>query len=157
MKKKLMMIMAALLALMPLGALADVDIALFDQAKSALSYISYGEYAKALKMMGLSSDGDDVKRLKAAVGSGLSTALYGEVQTVVAVYYASEKGYRLCVPVEDPSVGGVEALVMLSQDGRVFDGYQTAMWTDCTRDAALSGEVVWCDPVTVADPLIIAD
>ena len=158
MRKMIALLVLAAIVLVPVAAMASVNMELFDTAKKALSYISYGEYTKALKAAGLNSDKESAKKLKAAVGEGLSTALYGEVQTEVAMCYrVDERGYALCVPVEDPLVGGVEALVMLSRDGESFGGYRTAMWSDCTKAAKTSDEVIWCDAIRESEPLIVAD
>ena len=138
-------------------ALAEIDMELFDRAKSALSYISYGEYARALEEMGLSSNQSATKKLKRVVSDDLSTALYGEVQTTIAVCYRADKGYKLCVPVEDPGVGGVETLVLLSKDGESFSGYRAEKWVDCAAEAAKSAELIWCEPIQRLDPVIIAD
>ena len=138
-------------------ALAEIDMELFDRAKAALSYISYGEYAYALEEMGLSSNKNAVQKLKALVKKSLSTALYGEVQVEIAVCYQTDKGYKLCVPVENPGVGGVEALVMLSKDGESFSGYRAEAWTDCVAEAALSVESIWCEQIYALEPVIIAD
>lgn len=159
MKKRIVAIaLLVALALAPSLARASVNMDLFDSAKSALSYISYGEYAKALKALGLPSGKADAKKLKSAVQDGLETALYGEVQTKIAVCYKTDKGYRLCVPVEDPSVGGVEAFVALvTKDGESFRGYATAMWSDCVASAEKSKDTTWCDAVKSAEPMIVAD
>ncbi len=157
MKRMVAVLLMISLMLAPSFACAAVNMDLFDSAKSALSYISYGEYAKALKALGLPSGKQDTKKLKSAVQDGLETALFGEVQTKIAVCYKNDKGYRLCVPVEDPGVGGVEAFVALSKDGESISGYQTAMWSDCVAASEKSKDVTWCDAVKSTEPMIVAD
>ena len=155
-KNWIAIVIAVLVALLPVTAMA-VDMDLFDRAKSALSYISYGEYAQALEELGLKSNKNAAKELKASVKDDLSTALYGEVQTTVAMCYKVKNGYKFCVPVEDPSVGGVEALVLLSKNGNSFGGYRMAMWNDCVKESESSEDLIWCEPITKVDPVIIAD
>lgn len=157
MKKLIALLLLAAMLALPVAALASVNSDLFDSAKSALSYISYGEYEKALKALGLASDKAAVKKLKQAVADGLETAQYGEVQTQIAVCYKVDKGYRLCIPVEDPSNGSVEAFVALSKDGERFGGYATATWSDCVAGAEKSKDVTWREAVKDTEPVIVAD
>lgn len=151
------LLMAALIA-MPISALAkELDKKLFANAKEAVNLISYGEYKKALKKLGLSTEKESVQKLEALAEDSLSSAFYGDVQTDVAVSYKTGKGYKLAVPIESPDMGNVEALVLLSKDGQSFNNYSAMLWNDVLDEVSGSDSVTWNEAYEKNRPVIVAD
>lgn len=151
------LLLLALCAL-PGAALAkELDKKLFSGAKEAVSLISYGEYKKALKKLGLPSTASDVEAFAAFAEEHLGSASYGDVQTDVSVGYQLGKTLKLAVPITAPDGWNVEALVLLSKDGHSFTGYKAMSWGDVLTELEDSDSAIWNKPYDPDTPLIVAD
>jgi hypothetical protein len=121
---------AALLSAFPVIASArDLNEALFQDAKDALTMISYGEYQKALDKLNF-TEPPSAAEFEDFVCFDLDSVLTQTVQTDVAVCYHKSKKLYLALPVEEPVSRDVETLVLSSTDGEQFDGYKAARWGD---------------------------
>ena len=114
MKKRiaLVLLIAALLCV-PLAARAELKDALFDRAKQAVNLLSYGEYQKAVDKLAFSENAPTADEFGAFVEDNLD-GVFSAAQSRVAVGYKKGSSWRLAVPVEEPSYGGVQALVPMS-------------------------------------------
>ncbi len=148
---------AALLAATPVLASAkELNEALFDDAKEALTLISYGEYQKALDKLNFTeppaeSDFEDF------VCFELDSVLTQAVQTDVAVCYHKSKKLYLAIPVEEPVSRDVETLVLSSSDGEQFDGYKAAKWGDVMKSVKKDDAAVWNLPYDPGTLVVVPD
>ncbi len=158
MRRFIAALLLAALLLAPACALAQsLNENMFSSAKEALSLISYGEYKKALKKLGLSSSKEDVQLLSDFVSENLTSAQYATVQQEVSVGYKLGNHWKICVPVEEPSYRGVEVLVVLSKDGETFTGYKSMLWGDVKDELAEAESVTWNKAYDPGEPVIVVD
>jgi hypothetical protein len=148
---------AALLAAFPIIASAkDLNGALFEDGKEALTLISYGEYQKALDKLNFTeppaeSDFEDF------VCFELDSVLTQTVQTDVAVCYHKGKKLYLAIPVEEPVSRDVETLVLSSSDGEQFDGYKSASWGDVMKLVKEDDAAQWDQPYDPGTLVVVPD
>ncbi len=152
-----LLLSAALLAATPLLVSAKtLDEALFDNAKEALTLISYGEYQKALDKLDFVNPPSEAD-FEDFVCFELDAALTQAVQTDVAVAYHKGKKLYLAIPVEEPSSRDVETLVLSSSDGAQFDGYKSDTWGDVTKLVKDDAAAVWNEPYDPGTLVIVPD
>jgi len=148
---------AALLAMAPLVASAKaLDSKLFDQAKEALTLISYGEYQKALNKLNFKNP-PDVADFEDFVCFELDSALTQAVQTDVAVSFQKGKKVYLAIPVEEPSSRDVETLVLSSSDGKQFDGYASDTWENVMKLVRQDKAAVWNEAYDPGTLVVVPD
>ncbi len=151
------LVCAALLAAFPVIASAkDLNEALFQDAKDALTLVSYGEYQKALDKLNFTqppaeSDFEDF------VCFELDSVLTQTVQTDVAVCYHKGKKLYLAIPVEEPVSRDVETMVLSSTDGEQFDGYKALSWGDVMKSVKADDAAVWNEPYDPGTLVVVPD
>lgn len=148
---------AALLTAFPVIASAkDLNEALFQDAKDALTMISYGEYQKALDKLNFAEPPSEAE-FEDFVCFELDSVLTQTVQTDVAVCYHKGKKLYLALPVEEPVSRDVEALVLSSTDGEQFDGYKAASWGDVLKSVKQDDAAVWNVPYDPGTLVVVPD
>lgn len=158
MKKWMAAVLAAILAFMlPIVALAELEKTLFDDAKQAVSLLSYGEYQKAIDKLDFSDNQPDSEEFARFVDENLDSVLYGDVQCSVAVGYRKGSAWRLAVPVEEPEDGSVQVLVLRSKDGQSFDAYTATSWRDVMAEVDESETVIWNEAYEPDDQVFLTD
>jgi len=148
---------AALLAAFPVIASAkDLDEALFQDAKDALTMISYGEYQKALDKLNF-KEPPSAAEFEDFVCFELDSVLTQTVQTDVSVCFHKGKKLYLAIPVEEPVGRDVETLVLSSTSGEQFDGYAAASWGDVMKLVKQDDAAVWNEPYDPGTLVVVPD
>jgi len=152
-----LLLCAALLAASPIIASArDLNEALFEDGKEALTLISYGEYQKALDILNFTKP-PSASEFEDFVCFELDSVLTQTVQTDVAVCYHRGKKLYLAIPVEEPVSRDVETLVLSSADGERFDGYRAASWGDVAKLVRQDDAAVWNLPYDPGTLVVVPD
>ena len=127
---------------------------LFDQAKEALTRLSYGDYGSISAQLSWAgtapSDGD-----WEALAGQFGTLNNGTVQRDVSVAYWWDNGWHIAVPVTAPNSDRTEALVLTSADGQRFDGYAFARWGSVKSAYESSEHVSWNEEYVESTPIIV--
>lgn len=148
MKRKILSI-AILLALLlsVVASAASLDKALIDNAKQAVSLMSYGEYKKALKKLSFSKNAPSASDLSDFASESLGDLAHVSVQSTVGVAYQMEDGgaWRIAIPIEEPSYDTVQTFVLRSKNGKSFDGYKAMSWYEVEAEIADAASVIWRD------------
>jgi hypothetical protein len=148
---------AALLAAFPVVASAkNLNEALFEDAKDALTMISYGEYQKALDKLNFTQPPTEAE-FEDFVCFELDSVLTQTVQTDVAVCFHKSKKLYLAIPVEEPVSRDVETLVLSSTDGEQFDGYKAASWGSVMKQVKQDDAAVWNEPYDPGTLVVVPD
>ena len=148
---------AALLSAFPVIASArDLNEALFQDAKDALTMISYGEYQKALDKLNF-TEPPSAAEFEDFVCFELDSVLTQTVQTDVAVCFHKSKKLYLALPVEEPVSRDVETLVLSSTDGEQFDGYRASSWGDVLKSVKQDDAAVWNEPYDPGTLVVVPD
>ena len=138
-------------------ASGDFSETLFDDAKQALSLISYGEYKKALKRLDFSGKTVTAEDLQTFTEDHLSSIFTVAVQTDVAVAYYTGSAWRLAIPLEEPSYDTVPVFVLRSKNGKSFDGYKAMLWYEVLDEVDQAESVTWNESYDPGDLFIVAD
>lgn len=145
MRRWIVALLVLALTAAPLGALAaGIDEGLIDDAKQALTLMSYGEYKKALKKLNL-KEAPSAQELSDFVDENLSDVYQVAVQSEVAVAYQVDGAWRVAVPVEIPSYDSVQTLVVRAKDGKRFDAYRAMAWYEVMDQVSGAEQVIWQD------------
>ena len=141
MKKRLcaLILLLALVSAAHAMAASQLSGGLFSAAKQALQCLAAGEYDRVSSLLPFSGEAPDADEW-ARFARNFSQL--GSVQRDYAVAYWSG-GWRVAVPVRPPADGGVEALMLLSDDGKTFSGYKYVTWSKVEREYAASDKVIW--------------
>ena len=129
----------------PALAVPSLDGDMFKYAKGALVFLASGDYDKVvtgLPFSGLSPSADEWRSFAQGSFSGL---VGSSPQTKYAVAYWTGRVWRIAVPVSEPSSGGVETLVLSSDDGSSFTGYACASWGSVQSEYQGADYVSWKD------------
>lgn len=137
-------ICAAIIALCLMSAVSaqaapTVSAQLFTAAKAALSALAAGDYARVSEALPFSGEAPDAAEWARFARN--FTQLKDVQQTYAVAYWLN--GWRVAVPTKTPDNGGVEALMLLSDDGAAFNGYKYVLWSQVAREYAASERVVW--------------
>lgn len=141
------------------GALAEPKLSgkLFTRAKEAVSLISYGEYAKALKKLAFSENVPSADELEEFICEQLPEVFSAEIQQEVGVGYYAGGCWTVAIPVKEPADDAVMAFLLTSADGKSFDGYGVMDWGSVMEAAGASDAVVWKEAYEPTQPVIVAD
>ena len=157
MKKALIGLLLAALLLTP-AALAtgapQFSESLFDSGKQAVGYLASGEYERLVTLLPFSGVSPSAAEWESFAGnfSGLTGA-----QTDYSVAWWTGSAWLLAVPVQAPSSGDVEALVLISVDGTSFDGYRYALWSRVEQEVSRSDHVTWNQEYVDGAPMVFID
>lgn len=141
-----MMLIAALLLLGAVSAHAEVPAlseGLFKYAKSALTCLASGEYDKVVTTLPFSDISPSADEWRSLAEGSFSSLAGSAPQTKYAVAYWTGRIWNIAVPVAEPSSGGVETLVLTSEDGRTFTGYACSNWSRVESEYESSAYVSW--------------
>ena len=158
MKRKILSLVLVMM-LLSVSALAAVKLnsSLIDDAKQALNLMSYGEYKKALKKLDFSKNEPSASELGDFVYSSLDDLAYVSVQSDIAVAYRLKSGWRIAVPIEEPSYDTVQTLVLRSKNGQSFDNYKAMSWYEVENEMGKADKVVWQDAYDPGDIYLATD
>lgn len=157
MRRWICCLMAALILLLSVSALAaSLNAELIDDAKQALTLMSYGEYKKALKKLNLKKD-VGASELSDFVDENLSDLYFVSVQTDVAVAYQLDGAWRVAIPIETPSYDSVQTLVLRARDAKRFDAYKAMTWYEVLDEANAADEVIWRDAYEKGELYLLPD
>ncbi|MEF9972401.1 MAG: hypothetical protein RSJ41_01310 [Clostridia bacterium] len=159
MRKMLAILIVGLLVLSPISAMAaaKLNTQLIDDAKQALSLMSYGEYKKAVKLLHFAKNAPTASELSDFVDENLPELYSCTVQSDVAVAYLADSTWRIAVPLESPSSDSVNALVLRAKNGKHFDNYKAMPWYDVMAEVDSAQKVIWQDAYDPGDVYIVAD
>lgn len=137
MKRRLCGIAIALLLLLQLSALAEpsLDRQLLSVARSAVGYLSSGEYERLVTLLpfsGISPGASEWERF-----SRNYEDLSGGKASRAVAYWLNDH-WNIAAPVGNSK----EALILLSEDGSAFSGYRYATWSQIKREVERSGDVI---------------
>lgn len=145
MKKFCVLLLAlALLVSCVLSASAqELSDTMFENAKEAVSLISYGEFGKAIKKLNSSAFSMDESDLKSYIKANCRSIFDRSVQRDVAVAWYDGSVWALAVPFEAPDDDAVGALVFYSSDGAAFDDMAYMNWGDVVSAYTSGSDVHW--------------
>lgn len=159
MKKLLALLLAAIIAvIVSCAALAEVPAlseSLLKYAKGALSALASGAYDKlvtSLPFSDVSPSADEWRNLAENSFSDLSGT---SPQTKYAVGYWTGRVWKIAAPASEPNSDGVEALVLISEDGDTFTGYACADWGDIQSEYSKSDYVIWKDEYSASTSAVV--
>ena len=116
---------------------------MFKYVKNTLACLADGAYDKivtSVPFSDLSPSADEWQ----SFAEGSFKSLAGSVpQKKYAVAYWTGRCWEIAVPVSEPSHGGVEALILSTEDGRSFTGYGYATWDEVLEDCHHAEYVQW--------------
>lgn len=128
---------------------------LFNYAKGALSNLASGDYDRVvtkLPFSDISPSADEWQSFTEGSFSGLSGS---SPQTRYAVAYWTGRMWEIAVPVSEPSSGSVEALVLLSEDGKSFSGYGCSDWKSIQAEYESSSHVIWNEEYNASTSAVV--
>lgn len=142
------MLCCAIIAILLLTVCASAEVpslseSLFKYAKGTLSCLASGAYDKivtSVPFSGVSPSADEWQNFAQGSFSGLTGS---SPQTKYAVAYWTGSIWKVAVPVSEPSSGGVETLMLLSEDGQTITGYACTSWSQVQGEYASSSYVKW--------------
>lgn len=138
----------ALVATLLLAAVACAEVpslseSLFKYAKGTLSCLASGAYDKIVTSVPFSGMSPSADEWEGFARGGFSGLTGSSPQTKYAVAYWTGSIWKVAVPVSTPSSGGVETLVLLSEDGQTITGYGCSSWSQVQREYESSSYVKW--------------
>lgn len=116
---------------------------LFKYAKGALTCLASGEYDKVVTTLPFSDISPSADEWRSFAQGSFSSLTGSSPQTKYAVAYWTGRFWQVAVPVSEPSSGGVESLVLTSEDGRTFIGYGCSTWKKIQAGYESSSYVSW--------------
>lgn len=159
MRKRVALLLAALVLSLSLCACAaaedgvpSINEKLFKDAKQTLVYFDAGDYDSAAALVGF-ADAEELRKF----AEGNFTTIGNGVQSQVSVAYWTGSAWDLAVPVSEPSEDDVEALVLITSDGKSFSGYSYATWGDVETQYQACDYVVWNEEYLPNAPHIVED
>ena len=139
MTRKTVIILAALLALslafVAAGEASGIPKSIFDNAKTALRYMSEGDYTQAIKLLGMENRISS-SELKQTIDTNCRELYNIQVQADYSVAWKNQNGLFLAVPVSEPADGFVDT-------DYSFGGLRFVKWIDVDRQLASAGDSVW--------------
>ena len=156
MKKLLCLVLIILLvgtAALAAGA-PHLNENLVQAAKQAVGYLASGEYERLVTLLPFSGPAPGAAEWE---GFARNFGNRSNIQRDYAVAYWTGSSWRIAVPLQVPSSGGVEALVLVSEDGSAFTGYRYATWGQVESEYASSEHVIWNQEYVGSAPQVFAD
>jgi len=123
-------------------------------AKQALVYLSSGEYERLVTLLPFSGVAPAASEWE-SFATGNFTTLDDGVQTEYAVAYWTGSAWKVAVPVDEPSEGGVETMVLTSGDGSTFSGYGFSSWSKVKTEYENASYVTWKREYMESAPMIL--
>jgi len=145
MKKLLVyvLIAAVLLSAAACAEVAALSERLFISAKSALSCLAVGDYDQVVTTLPFSDFSPSADEWQRFAQGSFATLTGAMPQQQYAVAYWLNGCWKLAVPVSEPAHDGVEALVLMSEDGHSFFGYGHAFWGQVRSEYQAADYVTW--------------
>lgn len=151
-------LIAALLIAAAAPAFADVPTLssnMITYAKAALKCLAAGDYERVvtgLPFSGMSPSAEEWRSFAQGAFTGLAGS---SPQTKYAVAFWTGRAWRVCVPVSEPNSGGVDTLVLSSEDGSSFTGYACASWDSVCGAYQSADYVIWEDEYSALTSAIV--
>lgn len=136
----------ALMIILCATACADVpplSDRMFDCAKNAISALASGEYDRLVTSMPYADIAPSADEWQSFAQGAFSSLVGSSPQTYYAVAYRTGNFWKIAVPVSEPDHDGVEALVLLSEDGSTVSGYARSTWGSICNEYLSSDYVKW--------------
>ena len=127
---------------------------LFSSAKKAVGYLASGEYERLVTLLpfsGVSPSASDWESFADNYSD------FSHIQSDYAVAFWNGSVWVVAVPLQVPDSGSVEVLALSSEDGKSFDGYRYATWSQIEKACAKSDHVLWNDEYLEGTPNVVAD
>ena len=144
--KRLTAIAIAILLCMCTLAHADVPSLsdrMFDCAKNAISALAAGQYDRLVTSMPFSDISPSSDEWQSFAQGAFASLAGADPQTYYAVAYRIGNFWKIAVPVSEPDNDGVEALVLVSEDGSTISGYARSTWGSIRSEYESSDYVKW--------------
>ena len=156
--KRLLAMIAALALMLAPAALAtgapQFQNALFDSGKQAVGYLASGEYERLVTLLPFSGIAPSAAEWESFAGNFIDLT---DVQQDYSVAWWTGTMWKLAVPMQVPETEDVEALVLTSEDGSVFDGYRYALWSQVEMEYEISDHVLWNLEYVGGAPMVFVD
>lgn len=159
MKRKISLLMIFLLLIGTTAIASEVpqiSDGLFQYAKQAMRCLSAGEYEKLVTMLPFADVAPSASEWQ-AFAEGNFHAISAGAQTEYAVAYWAGSAWQLAIPVAEPSIDEVEALILSSVDGSAFSGYRYATWAEVKSEYLFSPYVTWNQEYISSNPVVAVD
>ena len=128
---------------------------MFKLAKNSLACLASGDYDKivtSVPFSGVSPSADEWRNLAEA---GFTSLGNGKPQETYAVAFWTGDFWKIAVPVQAPSNAGVEALVLVSEDGSTFTGYGCSTWGRIEKEYRRAEYLQWNEEYNPSTSVII--
>ena len=138
----------AIAILLCLCTIANADVPplsdrMFDCAKGAISALAAGQYDRLVTSMPFSDISPSADEWQSFAQGAFSSLVGSDPQTYYAVAYRIGNFWKIAVPISDPGSDGVEALVLVSEDGSTISGYARSTWGSIRSEYESSEYVKW--------------
>ena len=143
--KKIILFMLAAVMLMT-AACAEVSQPsekLFAYAKAALRCLAIGDYDQLVTSLPFSELSPSADEWQNFARGSFTTLIGAAPQQQYAVAYWQDSFWKVAVPVIEPSGDWVEALILVSEDGKSFSGYGCALWGQIRSEYQAADYVRW--------------
>ena len=154
MKKLVCCVLLLMLLSAPALAVPKLSDDLFGAAKQAVDYLASGEYERLVTLLPFSDVAPGASEWESFAGNYDDLS---HVQSEYAVAFWNGSTWVVAVPVQTPDSGSVEVLALSSEDGKSFDGYRYATWSQIEKACAKSDHVLWNDEYLEGTPNVVAD
>lgn len=147
-KMKRLTAIAVAMLLLCICTIANADVPplsdrLFDCAKGAIGALAAGQYDRLVTSMPFSDISPSADEWQSFAQGAFSSLSGSDPQTYYAVAYRIGSFWKIAVPVSEPSNDGVEALVLVSEDGSTISGYARSTWGSIRSEYESSDYVKW--------------
>lgn len=128
---------------------------LFNYAKGALTNLASGDYDRVVTKLPFSDVSPSADEWRSFTEGSFSSLSGSSPQTRYAVAYWTGRMWEIAVPVSEPSSGNVEALVLLSEDGKSFCGYGCSNWKSIQSEYESSNHVIWNEEYNASTSAVV--
>jgi len=155
--KRLITLMLALLLIGSCALAAgapQLSGGLYSAAKQAVGYLASGEYERLVTLLPFSGTAPSASEWESFARNYRDTS---NIQRDYAVAYWTGSAWRIAVPLQVPSSGGVEVLMLISEDGSTLTGYRYATWSQVEGEYGSSDHILWNQEYVSGPPQVYAD
>ena len=164
MKKQFILILALMLLFsfnaaaetVPDATVPPLNEELFEQAKEALTRLSYGEYDQISPLLCYTGEAPAAEDW-ALFAEKFETLDHGTVQRDVSVGFWLDAAWYIAVPVLEPTSDKIEVMVFISEDGASFSGFGISDWISVQEAYAECEYIIWCEEYVENVPILISD
>lgn len=128
---------------------------MFKYAKNTLACLASGAYDKIVTSLPFSGVSPSGREWQDFAEGSFDTLAGSAPQKKYAVAYWNGISWKLAVPVSAPSHGDVEALLLVSEDGKSFSGYGCAIWEKVEEEYSEADYVQWNEEYNPSTSVVI--